>query len=155
MQEKRCNQQLTMRLFLIISLLFVYTVVPAKEKIKSDSVSLVTAMTQLNIALVQKDSVTLGKLLHKRLHYGHSNGWIESKKEVINDLYNGKLVYNKIEASGYEIEIVREVATVRSKTDIDVLLDGKPVAITLHVLQVWIWKDKEGWKLLSRQSVKM
>ena len=109
MQEKRCNQQLTMRLFLIISLLFVYTVTPAKEKIKPDSVSLV----------------------------------------------NGKLVYNKIEASGYEIEIVREVATVRSKTDIDVLLDGKPVAITLHVLQVWIWKDKEGWKLLSRQSVKM
>ena len=155
MQEKRCNQQLTMRLFLIISLLFVYTVTPAKEKIKPDSVSLVTAMTQLNIALVQKDSVTLGKLLHKRLHYCHSNGWIESKKEVINDLYNGKLVYNKIEASGYEIEIVREVATVRSKTDIDVLLDGKPVAITLHVLQVWIWKDKEGWKLLSRQSVKM
>ena len=144
-----------MRLFLIISLLFVYSVAPAKEKVKRDSVSLSKAMIQLNTALVQKDSAALNKLLHKKLHYGHSNGWIESKKEVINDLYNGKLVYNKIDASDEEIDIVKEVATVRSNVNIDVALDGKQVSMKLHVLQVWIWKDKEGWKLLSRQSVKM
>jgi hypothetical protein len=89
------------------------------------------------------------------LSYGHSNGWIESKKEVINDLYNGKLVYNKISQSKEQVEIVRETATVRSTADIDATLDGQSVIIKLQVLQVWIWKDKEGWKLLGRQSVKI
>lgn len=144
-----------MRLLLLITLLFVQTGVFAKPRIKPDSANLVKTMTALNDALLKKDSATLNKVLHKRLSYGHSNGWVESKKEVINDLFNGKLIYNKISQSKERIEVVRETATVRSTTDIDVVVDGEKVVMSLHVLQVWIWKDKEGWKLMGRQSVKI
>ena len=151
MQEKRSDQQLMMRLLLLISLFFIATVAQAKPK--PDSANLKKAMTELNVAMIKKDSVTLGKVLHKKLSYGHSNGWIENKKEMVANLFNGKLTYNKREQTNEQVEIVRETATVRSTSDIDVLMDGKPMTFKLQVLQVWVWKDKEGWKLLGRQSV--
>jgi hypothetical protein len=140
------------RLLLILMLLASVTAV-AKSRIKPDSANLKKAMTELYTAMVKKDSVTISKLVHKKISYGHSNGWIENKKEMIANLYNGKLVYTKIEQSGEQVEIVRETATVRSTMDIDAALDGKAMSFKLHVLQVWVWKDKEGWKLLGRQSL--
>ncbi|HYD20914.1 MAG TPA: nuclear transport factor 2 family protein [Flavipsychrobacter sp.] len=144
-----------MRLLLIISLFFVHTVAQAKPRIKPDSAHLQKAMTELYNAMIKKDSVAMGKLVHKKISYGHSNGWVENKKEMIANLYNGKLTYTKIERSGEQVEIVRETATVRGTMDIDAVLDGKAMSFKLHVLQVWVWKDKEGWKLLGRQSLTM
>ncbi|MBL7717911.1 MAG: nuclear transport factor 2 family protein [Flavipsychrobacter sp.] len=142
-----------MRLLLLISLLFVQTGLLAKARIKPDSANLKMAVIALNDAMIKKDSVLLGKVLHKKLSYGHSNGWIENRRELIANLYNGKLVYNRIETTGEKLEIVRGTATVRNTANIDVLMDGKEMSFKLYVLQVWVWKDKEGWKLLGRQSV--
>lgn len=144
-----------MRLLLLISLLFVQTAVFAKPRIKPDSANLVRTVVALNDALIKKDSVTLNQVLHKRLTYGHSNGWMQNKKEVIADLFNGKLTFVKIERSNAKIEIVRETATVRCEAQIDVIYEGTPVSIKLNILQVWIWKEKEGWKLIGRQAVKI
>ena len=48
-----------------------------------DSKPLISAARSLNSALIQKDSLLLVKLLHPSLSYGHSNGWVENKQEVI------------------------------------------------------------------------
>ena len=153
MQNERINEQLMMRLLLLISLLFVHTAGFAMPRIKPDSANLQKAMTELYAAMLKKDSVRIGKLIHKKISYGHSNGWVENKKEMIANLYNGKLRYTKIERSDEQVAIVRETATVRGTMDIDAVLDGKAMSFKLHVLQVWVWKDKEGWKLLGRQSL--
>jgi hypothetical protein len=119
-------------------------------------VALVKAVGDLNSALQQKDTAVLKKLLHKKLSYGHSNGWIESRQDVMTDLHNGKLVYNSISQSAPNIVIEGKTAAVRAEADIDVALDGKQVKLKLHILQVWVWKDKDKeWKLLSRQSTKI
>ena len=144
-----------MRLVLLISLLFAYTVAPAKGKIKPDSANLAKNIAVLYDGLLKKDTVVLKKVLHKRVTYGHSNGWIQNKNEVIADLYNGKLTFSKIDKGNETIVIVRETATVRNTAEITGLYEGEEFTIKLQVLQVWIWKDKEGWKLLSRQSVKV
>ena len=142
-----------MRQLLLILMLVVSVGAAAKPRIKPDSANLRKAMTELYTAMVKKDTVAMGKLVHKKISYGHSNGWIENKKEMMANLYNGKLVYLKIDQSNEQVEIVRETATVRSTMDIDATLDGKTSSFKLHVLQVWVWKDKEGWKLLGRQSL--
>ena len=80
-----------MRNIYIILLFFIYHTAAAQ-----DSVALVKVVGDLNSALRQKDTVVLKKLLHKKLSYGHYNGWIESRQEVMTDLHNGKLVYNSI-----------------------------------------------------------
>jgi len=108
----------------------------------------------LREALLQRDSFSLKKLLHDKLSYGHSNGWIESKREVIEDLYNGKLVYNKIDQDAPQIVVEGNSAVLRTNMELAATLNGNVVQLKLSVLQVWIKKGKD-WQLLGRQSVKL
>ena len=62
-----------------------------------DSIDLKNAMQQLDKALLQKDETVLKSVLHQDLSYGHSNGWVQSKSDVLNDFISGKLTYSKIE----------------------------------------------------------
>lgn len=121
---------------------------------KADSKSLAKAVADFDKALINKDSVALNHLLNNDLQYGHSNGWIETKRDVIADLFNGKLIYKTIVPQSPEIKMEGKTAAVRTTSDIDVLLDGKPMAFKLKVLQVWVWKNKH-WELFARQSVKI
>lgn len=112
------------------------------------------AVAKLDKALMVKDTVVLKQLLHKDLTYGHSNGWVETKTDVIKDLFSGKLAYSKIESKDVKWTVTNDVSTMRSTTEISYLLDGKPGELKLHVLQVWL-KTNKGWQLLSRQSTKL
>lgn len=112
------------------------------------------AVSKLEVALVKKDSVTLKKLLHPKLSYGHSNGWVENKQEVISDLFNGKLTYVKIESSDYQWQALKDWASVRSTSKISYKVDGKNGELELHVLQVWV-KTNKGWQLFARQATKI
>ena len=112
------------------------------------------AVTKLDKALIAKDTVVLKQLLHKDITYGHSNGWVETKADVIKDLVSGKLAYDKIESKEVKWSVTNDVATMRSTTEVNYRLDDKPGELKLHVLQVWL-KTNKGWQLLSRQSTKL
>lgn len=112
----------------------------------------------LDKALLEKDTAMLNWLLDNRVEYGHSNGWIETKRNVIDDLYNGKLVYQKINTQDIKEERQGKISVVRFVTDVDVLVDNVPVKLKLAVLQIWKVKYKDGgWHrvLIARQSVKI
>lgn len=112
------------------------------------------AAVLLDKALAEKDTVALKQVLHKDLTYGHSNGWVQSKADVINDIANGKMVYDTLSSKDATWVIVGDVATVRNATDATYRLNGKAGNLHLHVLQVWL-KTVDGWQLLSRQSTKL
>ncbi len=113
------------------------------------------AAEKFDKALIEKDTVALKQLLHEGLNYGHSNAWVESKKEMIANLYNGKITYTKIESRDFVWSgISPTLATVRSTANIEYVMDGKPGKLTLHVLQIWR-KGRTGWQLLARQSTKI
>ena len=112
------------------------------------------AVSKFDRALVLKDTVVLKQLLHKNLSYGHSNAWLETKTELLKNLYNGKLGYFKIESKDLQWTATKDWANVRSTAEIKYLLDGKEGELKLHVLQVWI-KTNKGWQMISRQSTKM
>jgi hypothetical protein len=113
-------------------------------------------MSDLDKALVTKDEKALVQLLHADVSYGHSNGWVQNKTDIVNDLKSGKLIYDKIENTSVTIVAINNNwATVRSNTN----AMGRSAAIPtfelkLHVLQVWL-KTKNGWQLLARQSTKL
>lgn len=112
------------------------------------------AAAKLNKALIAKDTIILKQLLHKDVTYGHSNGWVETKAEVIKDLVNGKLSYYKINSKDVQWKVINNVATLRNTSDISYELDGKEGELHLHVVQVWL-KTNKGWQLLARQSTKL
>ncbi len=138
-----------MRNLVTISLLFIYSAAMAQSE-----KSLHLAVDGFSNALVERDSVELKKLVADKLVYGHSNGWKQTKQELIGDLYNGKIIYKKIDQSDEQSVVEGNTGCVRTTANIDVVMEGKPVQMKLHVLQVWVWKNKR-WQLLSRQSIKM
>ena len=119
-----------------------------------DSFGLKEVMQQLDKALLQKDEKALQTVLHKEVSYGHSNGWIQRKNDVLNDFTSGKLDYNKIENnSSAIITISKKYATVKTNTNAEGVVNGTAFKLTLHIMQFWI-KTKKGWQLIARQSAK-
>ncbi|HEX6849231.1 MAG TPA: nuclear transport factor 2 family protein [Chitinophagaceae bacterium] len=119
-----------------------------------DSVALKSSMQQLDKALLLKDETVLKSVLHKEVSYGHSNGWIQSKEDIMNDFKTGKLIYNKIENnSSAFVNISKKYATVKTNTNAEGVVNGTAFKLTLHIMQFWI-KTKKGWQLIARQSAK-
>lgn len=137
-----------MRLFISILILVINFTGFAQTSFVKD------AVTKLDKALVEKDTVTLKQILHKDATYGHSNGWVETKEDVIIDLATGKLAYKKIENKDVKWEAGKEWASMRCTSEIKVLMNGTEVDLKLHVLQVWL-KTNKGWQLVARQSTKV
>ena len=134
-----------MKFFLTIGLLLTAYLAPCQTSFLKEAVN------RLDQALLKKDTVTLKQLLHKDLSYGHSNGWVQNRQDVIMDLVNGKFSYQKIESRDQQWKAGKDWATVRSTTAVQYLLNGKEGTLNLHVLQVWI-KTNKGWQLMARQS---
>ena len=120
-----------------------------------DSVGLKNAMQQLDNGLLKNEKAVLQSVLHKSVSYGHSNGWIQNKKDVLNDYESGKMIYKKIEKNSSSIvSINKKWATVKTNTNVEGEVSGTAFNLKLHVLQVWM-KTKKGWQLYARQSAKI
>lgn len=122
--------------------------------IGQDTVGLRKAIVALNEALLKKDAAVLKVLLHNDLSYGHSNGWLQSKEDVMADFVSGKIEYKKIEAGEESFVVNREAVSVRSITKVEGVVNGTVFSVSLQVLQVWK-KIKKRWVLIARQSVKV
>ena len=139
-----------MKIVFTIALFFISLVTIAQV----DSIGLKAAMQKLDEALLKKDELALKQLLNKSVSYGHSNGWIQTKDDILNDFRSGKLVYNKIENnSAGIINISNKWATVKTNTSAEGSVNGTAFKLSLHIIQVWM-KTKKGWQLYARQSAK-
>lgn len=141
-----------MRIVLLVLLLIVNVGAFAFQPPKRHIID--SAVIELDRALLSKDTTYLKNLIDDKATYGHSNGWIETKRDVVNDLYNGKLTYQQITTTEKAIEYNGKLAVVRTKADVDVLVNNSPVHVNLSILQVWQMRHKR-WVLIARQSVKI
>jgi hypothetical protein len=139
-----------MRLFLIITLFFTGLSTVAQV----DSAGLKITLQKLDKAMLEKNEAVLKQILHKNVSYGHSNGWIQTKENVLNDFKSGKLVYNKIENNSSDIiNISKKWATVKMSVNAEGAVNGTAFKMLLQVMQVWM-NTKKGWQLFARQSAK-
>ena len=99
--------------------------------------------------LQQLDS--LSAFLHPDLKYIHSNGWIESKDDVLKDLQSGKLVYQKVQVQEAQVRQIAQTAIVTGKGNFKVVMDGKSLDIILLYTEVYV-KQKKQWLLISRHA---
>lgn len=122
--------------------------------IGQDTVGLKKAIETLNKALLQQDNVVLNQMLDDKLIYGHSNGWLQTKQDVLSDFRTGKITYVKIEFGDESFVVNKEAVSVRSITKVDGVVNGNAFSMSLQVLQVWK-RIKKNWVLIARQSVKV
>jgi ketosteroid isomerase-like protein len=139
-----------MRLTLLIVVSFFAQTIFAQK----DTAAVLAAVQKLEKAFTTKDSATVNALLHKDVVFAHSNGWVQTKKKVVDDMMSGYLDYKTIEETGIAIEISKEKAVVTERLSVSGARDGNPFELKLFVLQVWL-QGKKGWQLFARQGSKL
>lgn len=138
-----------MKKLLLIVLLF--TVLFASGQTNEEKLS--ATLKEFHQELVKKNIVSINQQTDKALSYGHSNGWVETKTEMIKNIQTGYINYSSYKEDSLQVMINGNVANARFIADIKVALNGKDGNYHLKVLEVWVKKGKR-WLLFARQAVK-
>lgn len=105
--------------------------------------------------LINKKYDSLNWLMDERVKYIHSNGWIQSKAEVVDDLNSGKLNYTSVVVEESSVSYFNQSAVVTGKGTFKGLMADKS-EFTIHLLYTEVYvRHKKQWKLVSRQATKL
>ena len=135
----------------LLTILFFFLVAFANAQ--TDEEKLIGTVKEFHQALVSKNTVSINQQTDRALSYGHSNGWVETKAEMMKNLETGYLNYHSYKEDSIAIVINNNMANVRFIADIDVTLKETRGNYHLKVLEVWVKKSKR-WVLFARQAVK-
>lgn len=139
-----------MRRLLTIALLLCTAIVSAQ----TDEEKLSATLKEFHLALVSKNTVSINQQTDKALSYGHSNGWVETKTDMLKNLETGYTKYHSIKEDSLSVVINGNLAHARFVGDYTVSLNGgATVTYHLKVLEVWVKKGKR-WILFARQAVR-
>ena len=138
-----------MKLFFTIGLFFTGLMVVAQ----TDEEKLTTTLKEFHQALVTKNTVSINRQTDKVMSYGHSNGWVETKTDMIKNLETGYINYHSIKEDSIHVVINGSLAHARFVGDYNVTLNGNTNTFHLKVLEVWVRKGKR-WMLFARQAVR-
>jgi superfamily II helicase len=120
---------------------------------QTDEEKLTSTLKEFHQSLVKKNMVSINQQTDKALSYGHSNGWVETKAEMIKNLETGYISYSSYKEDSIAVTINGTMANVRFVADIAATLNNKDAVYHLKVLEVWVKKGKR-WLLFARQAVR-
>lgn len=135
---------------LIVLLLFSNSICFAQV---ADQQKIIETVKEFHQALVKKNTVSINQQTDKALSYGHSNGWVETKTEMIKNLETGYISYQSYKEDSFVVIMNGNMANVRFIADIVATMKETPNTFHLKVLEVWVKKGKR-WLLFARQAVK-
>jgi hypothetical protein len=140
---------MTNRKFIVTGLLFSCIVFVFAQS-KQEKEVLEVSRAKFNW-LVNKNIDSLHFVLDDRLTYIHSNGWVQSKKELMDDLLSGKLTYDKIEVLESTVRLYSKSAIVTGKGKFVASLSGTTNTFDLTYTETYVLQKRE-WKLVSRHA---
>ena len=135
----------------LLTILFLFVAVGSYAQ--TDEEKLIATVKEFHQALIKKNTVSINQQTDKALSYGHSNGWVETKTEMIKDLETGYISYQNFKEDSITVLINGTMANVRFVADITATMKGATSTFHLKVLEVWVKKGKR-WVLFARQAVK-
>jgi hypothetical protein len=138
-----------MKKLLTILFLFIDVVCNAQK----DEQKLITTLKEFHQALVKKNTVSINKQTDKVLSYGHSNGWVQTKTDLIKDFETGYISYQAFKEDSITVTMNGNMANVRFIADITATMKAATNTYHLRVLEVWVKKGNR-WILFARQAVK-
>src|SRR5436190_16487240 len=139
-----------MRLFFLIALAFVTTGLFGQ----GEEAKLTMTIKEFHQSLVNKNMTSIDQHTDKALSYGHSNGWVETKTDLVKDLETGYLTYQSFKEDSITVSMNGTMANVRFLADVTVNMKGTSSSFHLKVLEVWV-KKSNRWVLFARQAVKV
>ena len=136
---------------LVIAILFLCASLFCSAQTEQEK--LINTVKEFHLALVNKNTVSINQQTDKALSYGHSNGWVENKIDIIKDLETGYISYQAFKEDSILVLINGNMANVRFVADITATMKATTTTFHLKVLEVWAKKGKR-WVLFARQAVK-
>ena len=135
----------------VLSLTFLFLLASANAQ--TEEAKLISAMKEFHQAMVEKNTISINQQTEKTLSYGHSNGWVQTKTDLIRDFETGLISYQSYKEDSVQVSLSDKVANIRFVADISSTLRGNSSSNHLKVLEVWVKKGKR-WLLFARQAVK-
>ncbi len=142
----------------LLFLLLLITAVHASAQKATDESATEKFVLKLHEAkfrwMVNKRLDSLNNILDERVQYVHSNGWVQNKKEVIEDIRSGKLAMTNVKVSEAKARVYKGFVIVNGKGVFSIVMDSKPLDIVLLYTEVYA-KRQNGWLLVSRHANKL
>ena len=101
--------------------------------------------------IVGKNNDSLNYVLDDRLSFIHSNGWVQTKKELMDDLASGKLNYVSIDVLSASARLYPKSAVVTGRGKFVATLNGNTNTYELAYTETYVLQKRE-WKLVSRHA---
>lgn len=104
--------------------------------------------------LIRRQADSLGRILDDKVQYIHSNGWIQTKREVLDDMASGKLVYVHVQVKEAQVRVYGKTAILTGLGTFEGVNNGTGFKMDLRYTEVYVLTS-DGWKLASRHSNRM
>jgi ketosteroid isomerase-like protein len=151
----------TMKIIHVVKVVFCVAIfsvfnTPATKAQQNAAITAVAKATNdLKNAMISADSIALSNLASDSLSYGHSGGIVQNKQQFIKGFTSKSSVFLTIDLTGQKITVVGNTAIVHHVLSATTNDAGKgPGTVKLGIMEVWV-KQKNDWKLLARQAVKI
>ncbi|MBL7847390.1 MAG: nuclear transport factor 2 family protein [Cyclobacteriaceae bacterium] len=138
---------------ILLTLFILSWVIPAAAQLDQEKTVLSLSAKKFDW-LIHKQADSLDRVLDARVQYVHSNGWIQNKKEVLEDLRSGKLVYEKVTVKEATVRLYGKTAIVNGLGTFEGINNGTAFRMDLRYTEVYI-QTSGGWLLASRHSNRM
>jgi hypothetical protein len=120
----------------------------------TDHKTLATLTEELLQRMMKPDETSLNTILASNVSYGHSDGKLETREQLVGHLLSGRYQFVKISFDDVTIQLSGDTALVRHKLRGDTNDNNTPGRINLGVLLVW-QKLENRWQIVARQSFKL
>ena len=141
------------QLFAILTLAVSLANFPARAQASAWAMEVYQLSAQKFRWMETGDTAALGRILHDHLRYIHSNGWIESREDVLRDMADSTLVYHKVTVQGDTVTVFGSTAVVTGRGIFDVSLRGERYQFSLLYTEVYA-RERERWWLVQRHACK-
>ena len=120
----------------------------------ADETAVGEAVEELRKASLAADTAKLAALSADGISYGHSDGRVQNKAEMLDGYSTRKATVKSIDFPELKISVTGNAAVSRHLWVSESELDGKTTNTKIGVLEFW-QKQDGGWKLLARQGFKI
>jgi len=104
--------------------------------------------------MIQNKMDSLSLMLDNQVKYIHSNGWTQSKDEMINDFKSGKLMLSEVDIHESSARIIDHTAIVNGKGKFTGSINATAFSLELYYTEVYV-QEHDKWMLVTRHASKL
>ena len=105
-------------------------------------------------AMASKDVATLKALLADDLVYAHSTARLDTKQSLIDNMVEGRTVYNSVEPSDVKAQDLGDAVVLTGIAQIKVVSNGAPNGFGVRFTDVYARRNG-AWQMVTWQSTKL